>query len=135
MTINSNNGRLPGHENSSSGTWNISYRMSSGVHPETKKAYSGEGRNAYLPKSPEGDEILALLIIAFERKLILTVGFSPTRGTDGVVCWNGIHHKTSTHGGPASYGYPDETYLQRVKEELKLKNCFFSSEEEKQAGI
>lgn len=85
--------------------------------------------------NPEGDEILALFTIAFERKLILTVGFSPTRNIDNVVCWNGIHHKTNQTGGATGYGYPDETYLERVKEELKLKNVFFANQQEKEEGI
>ena len=74
---------------------------------------------------------MALLWIAFERKLIFTVGFSPTRNTDNVICWNGIHHKTHPTGGSSNYGYPDETYLTRVKEELKLKGVFFATEQEK----
>ena len=59
------------------------------------------------------------------------MGFSPTRNCDNVICWNGIHHKTNTSGGSAGYGYPDATYLSRVKEELKAKNVYFASEEEK----
>ena len=109
--------------------------MESGTKPENGAQYHGEVRNAYIPMNAEGDEILALLVIAFERKLVFQVGFSPTRGVDNVVCWNGIHHKTNTSGGPTSYGYPDETYLARVKDELKQKNVFFDSEEEKAAGI
>ena len=84
---------------------------------------------------PEGDEVMALCQIAFHRKLIFTVGFSPTRGTDNVVCWNGVHHKTNQTGGPTQYGYPDESFLERCKAELRLKNVYFASEEEKQAGI
>ena len=79
--------------------------------------------------------MLALLQIAFKRKLIFTVGFSPTRNTDNVICWNGVHHKTSQHGGPTSFGYPDDTYLNRVKDELKQKNVFFTSDEERDAAI
>ena len=109
--------------------------MKSGKKPENGASYHGEGRNAYLPMSPEGDEILAMLVIAFERKLVFQVGFSPTRGVDNVVCWNGIHHKTSKSGGSSSYGYPDETYLNRVRDELKQKNVFFDSEEEKAEAI
>jgi deltex-like protein len=48
-----------------------------------------------------------------------------------VICWNGIHHKTHPTGGSSNYGYPDETYLTRVKEELKLKGVFFATEQEK----
>jgi len=35
--------------------------------------------------------------------------------------WNGIHHKTNTSGGSTRYGYPDDTYFNRVKLELALK--------------
>jgi deltex-like protein len=62
-----------------------------------------------------------LLKEAFERKLTFTVGRSVTTGLDNQVVWNGIHHKTSTSGGSSSFGYPDPTYLTRVKEELACK--------------
>lgn len=35
------------------------------------------------------------------------------------VVWNGIHHKTSPTAGP--YGYPDPTYLARLRAELASK--------------
>jgi len=65
-----------------------------------------------------------------------------TTGVDNCVIWNGVHHKTCLEGklprrladprlinkleyvliheigGAASFGYPDETYLERVTEEL-----------------
>lgn len=44
------------------------------------------------------------------------MGRSVTTGMDNQIVWNGIHHKTSLHGGSASFGYPDPTYLKRVKE-------------------
>lgn len=119
--------KVPGYESSSTGTWQIQYSFQSGVNPKTNVSYQGEGRQAYLPKCAKGDEVLALLQIAFARKLVMTVGFSPTRNQDNVVCWNGIHHKTRMTGGTASYGYPDETYLDRVTDELKLKGVSFSS--------
>ena len=55
--------------------------------------------------------------IAFDRKLIFTIGRSVTSGQDNVITWNGIHHKTSISG--SSYGYPDATYLERVISELR----------------
>ena len=50
-----------------------------------------------------------------------------------MIAWNGIHHKTNTSGGSSHFGYPDDTYLKRVKEELSLKGLKFDglSEEEK----
>jgi deltex-like protein len=65
--------------------------------------------------------VLELLREAFNRKLTFTVGRSVTTGLDNQIVWNGIHHKTSTSGGAHSFGYPDPTYLKRVKEELAFK--------------
>jgi len=53
--------------------------------------------------------------------LIFTVGYSPTRNCDNLICWNGIHHKTNTSGGTSNYGFPDPTYFNRVKNELAEK--------------
>ena len=76
---------------------------------------------------PEGREVLALLIKAFKRKLIFTVGYSVVRGRDNCIVWNGIHHKTNTSGGTSNYGYPDRTYFTRVKSELADKNVVLES--------
>ena len=86
-----------------------------GVH------FSGTNRVAYLPNNDQGQEILALLEIAFNRKLIFTVGRSVTTGADNQIVWAGIHHKTKTHGGTSQFGYPDPTYFNRVKEELAIR--------------
>ena len=47
----------------------------------------------------------------------MMVGRSLSTNEDNQVIWSGIHHKTSRKGG--QFGYPDETYLQRVTNELK----------------
>ncbi|XP_028854278.1 E3 ubiquitin-protein ligase DTX3L isoform X2 [Denticeps clupeoides] len=107
------------------GTIVIQYSFPSGVqttkHPHPGKHYNGTNRTAYLPDNKEGREVHQLLKRAFDQKLIFTVGTSRTTGTDDCVTWNDIHHKTSTHGGSGSFGYPDPEYLLRVKEELKAK--------------
>ena len=33
--------------------------------------------------------------------------------------WAGVHHKTNTRGGTSNFGYPDDTYFDRLKAELK----------------
>ncbi|CAF4350675.1 unnamed protein product, partial [Adineta steineri] len=43
---------------------------------------------------------------------------STTTGQENVITWNDIHHKTSISGGPDRFGYPDPTYLNRVRQEL-----------------
>ncbi len=84
----------------------------------------GTLREAFLPDTPEGNELLRLLQVAFDRKLTFTVGTSVTSGEKNIVVWNGIHHKTALCGGPACYGYPDPTYFARVKQELAAKGIF-----------
>ncbi|XP_069509862.1 E3 ubiquitin-protein ligase DTX3L-like isoform X2 [Ambystoma mexicanum] len=107
------------------GTIEIEYFFPDGIqlegHPHPGERYHGTSRTAYLPDNMEGQEVLRLLIKAFNQKLTFTVGESRTTGMKNVVTWNDIHHKTSTHGGPASFGYPDPDYLRRVKEELRAK--------------
>uniref|UniRef100_A0A3Q2CQE3 E3 ubiquitin-protein ligase n=1 Tax=Cyprinodon variegatus TaxID=28743 RepID=A0A3Q2CQE3_CYPVA len=102
-------------------TYNIPEGKQKDNHPNPGEQYSGTTRTAYLPDNKEGNEVLHLLKKAFDQKLIFTVGTSMTTGLKNAVTWNDIHHKTSMTGGPERFGYPDETYLSRVKEELKAK--------------
>eukprot|EP01015_Nassula_variabilis_P029245 TRINITY_DN6249_c0_g1_i2.p2 TRINITY_DN6249_c0_g1~~TRINITY_DN6249_c0_g1_i2.p2 ORF type:complete len:150 (+),score=20.00 TRINITY_DN6249_c0_g1_i2:63-512(+) len=101
------------------GTIQISYSLPSGVR--NGQRYHGTARVAFLPDNEEGREVLKLLKAAFDRRLIFTIGTSVTTGANNCVVWNGIHHKTSIAGGTACWGYPDQTYLSRVKEELASK--------------
>ncbi|NXH63327.1 DTX3L ligase, partial [Rhabdornis inornatus] len=114
---------LPGYPNC--GTIQINYDMHGGIqtssHPNPGKYYGPAHRTAYLPDNKEGREILQLLKRAFKQKLIFTVGQSHTTGAQSVITWNDIHHKTSMSGGPTQFGYPDSSYLQRVRSELKAK--------------
>ncbi|XP_048110306.1 uncharacterized protein LOC125301675 isoform X2 [Alosa alosa] len=103
----------------------INYQIPSGIqsnkHPKPGKPFLGTHRTAYLPDNREGREVLALLKKAFDQRLIFTVGTSRTSGTDDCVTWNDVHHKTNIHGGAQSFGYPDDDYLKRVRDELKAK--------------
>jgi len=90
-------------------------------HPNPGQPYAGTSRTAYLPDTPEGREVLKLIQTAWDRRLVFRIGTSVTTGADNQVIWNGIHLKTQTHGGPTNYGYPDETYFERVKKELSDK--------------
>ncbi|XP_030579522.1 E3 ubiquitin-protein ligase DTX3L [Archocentrus centrarchus] len=123
MNITKNSSSLPGYEKY--GTIVIHYNIPSGIqkeeHPNPGQPYEGTSRTAYLPDSSEGRMVLKLLTRAFEQRLIFTIGRSTTSGRNNTVTWNDIHHKTSTHGGPTNYGYPDPEYLSRVQDELKVK--------------
>ena len=74
-------------------------------------------RRCFIPNNPMGHEILRLLRIAWDRRLIFTVGISLTRGPAGGerIVWNGIHHKTALSG---QFGYPDPNYYVTVRSEL-----------------
>ncbi|CAG9332987.1 unnamed protein product [Blepharisma stoltei] len=85
---------------------------------------AGIKRTAYLPDSREGNEVLSMLVEAFERRLTFKIGTSITTGMENCIVWSGIHHKTSRSGGVVAHGYPDPTYLKRVKEELNSKGIF-----------
>ncbi|XP_070550588.1 E3 ubiquitin-protein ligase DTX3L-like [Ptychodera flava] len=114
---------LPGF--SKCGSIIITYYFPSGYqkeeHPNPGKWYTGTTRTAYLPNNAEGQEVLKLLKIAFDRRLTFTIGRSVTSGLTDMVTWNDIHHKTNMYGGPTGFGYPDPDYLKRVKEELAAK--------------
>lgn len=111
-----------GYENF--GRIEITYKFDSGTqgsnHPDPGQPYSGITRTAYLPDNDEGRTISAMLKVAFDRKLVFTIGHSRTTGKDGVITWNDIHHKTDPRPN-TQFGYPDPTYLNRVTDELKAK--------------
>lgn len=47
---------------------------------------------------------------------------------NNIVCWAGIHHKTSPSGGTNKFGWPDPTYFSRVRGELKDRGCELTPE-------
>ena len=89
--------------------------------------YHSDKRIGYLPYNNDGIILTNLLIEAFQRGLLFKIGFSETRNIDNVICWNSIHIKTNPNPNTI-YGYPDDTYFDRVKEELK--NIGIESNEE-----
>ena len=107
------------------GTLMIVFEFPAGIqgpdHPNPGAPYYPDTRQAFLPDNQHGRVALKLIKKAFKRKLIFTIGYSLTRGMDGVIIWNGIHMKTSLSGGAAAHGWPDETYFDRLKDELKSK--------------
>ncbi|KAJ1460574.1 hypothetical protein M885DRAFT_559691 [Pelagophyceae sp. CCMP2097] len=112
---------LPGYP-ATSRTRVVTYVFDSGLqgpeHPNPGLAYAGTHRRAYLP-SPQGDAHFQALKVAFERRLCFSVGRSVTTGQENCVVWGGLHHKTSVGGGPERHGFPDETFLERLADELK----------------
>ncbi|KAL5471268.1 hypothetical protein EMCRGX_G029364 [Ephydatia muelleri] len=128
MTTSRDSTPLPGYNGC--GTITIRYSIPSGTqgpgHPHPGSPFSGTERLAYLPDNTEGQEALKLLTKAWEAKLIFTVGTSHTTGVSNTVVWNDIHHKTCRSGEP--FGYPDMTYLSRLKEELASRGIVLQGE-------
>jgi deltex-like protein len=69
------------------------------MHPRPGAYYRGICRTGFLPDTKEGREICAMLKVAFERRLVFTIGMSRTTGEEGVITWNDIHHKTDHRPG------------------------------------
>ena len=63
-------------------------------------------------------QVLKLMIEAWRRRLMFTVGTSYTTGISDTVTWNEIHHKTELYGNHSGHGYPDPAYLANVVLEL-----------------
>jgi len=114
------NNPLEGYEDIT--TIEIYYIIKDGIqgpkHPNPGMAYTRTARTCYLPYTKEGIVILEMLIIAWNRRLIFSVGTSVTTGKSDIVVWNGIHHKSNMNGGSSKYGYPDPGYFERVTKEL-----------------
>ncbi|KAK6476574.1 E3 ubiquitin-protein ligase DTX1-like [Huso huso] len=105
-------------------TIRIVYDIPAGIqgteHPNPGKKFSARGfpRHCYLPDLEKGRKVLKLLIVAWDRRLIFTIGTSNTTGESDTVVWNEIHHKTEFGSNLTGHGYPDPKYLSNVLAEL-----------------
>ncbi|PFX14656.1 E3 ubiquitin-protein ligase DTX3L [Stylophora pistillata] len=111
---------LPGNED-----WYtvvVSYNFPSGIqgwqHPTQGQPYRERYFTAYLPNNSEGQKVLQLLMKAFDAQLLFTIGKCQVTGEENQIVCNGIEHKINRSGGLPKHGYPDATYLGRVKEQL-----------------
>uniref|UniRef100_G3Q717 E3 ubiquitin-protein ligase n=1 Tax=Gasterosteus aculeatus aculeatus TaxID=481459 RepID=G3Q717_GASAC len=114
---------LPGHPDCK--TIRIIYNIPPGIqgpeHPSPGKPFTARGfpRHCYLPDSEKGRKVLRLLLVAWDRRLIFSVGTSSTTGESDTVIWNEVHHKTEFGSNLTGHGYPDPGHLDNVLEELK----------------
>ena len=87
--------------------------------PMPGEPYFGMNLTCFLPNNSEGQEIVRLFRIAWNRGLLFRVGFNPnTRRMDCVVP-NGFEFKVRQDGGIMAHGYPDPSYMNRLKCDLK----------------
>ncbi|KAJ8388249.1 hypothetical protein AAFF_G00135100 [Aldrovandia affinis] len=114
---------LPGHPDCR--TIRIIYNIPPGIqgpeHPNPGKPFTARGfpRHCYLPDSEKGRKVLRLLLVAWDRRLVFSVGTSSTTGESDTVIWNEVHHKTEFGSNLTGHGYPDPGHLDNVLEELR----------------
>ncbi|KAM9701312.1 E3 ubiquitin-protein ligase DTX4-like [Menidia menidia] len=114
---------LPGHPDCKS--IRIIYNITPGIqgpeHPNPGKPFTARGfpRHCYLPDSDKGRKVLRLLLVAWDRRLIFSVGTSSTTGESDTVIWNEVHHKTEFGSNLTGHGFPDPGHLDNVLEELR----------------
>ncbi|CAL1279606.1 unnamed protein product [Larinioides sclopetarius] len=114
---------LPGYPECD--TIRIIYNIPSGTqgpeHPRPGKIYTSRGfpRHCYLPDNEMGRKVLRLLVKAWKRRLIFTIGRSSTTGEENTVTWNEIHHKTEFGCNRYGHGFPDPNYFNNVLSELE----------------
>lgn len=125
---------LPGHPDCK--TIRIIYNIPPGIqgpeHPNPRKPFTARGfpRHCYLPDNEKGRKVLRLLLLAWDRRLIFSVGTSSTTGESDTVIWNEVHHKTEFGSNLTGHGFPDSGYLANVLEELKAQGI--TEDEEQQ---
>ena len=98
----------------------ISYSIPSAIqksyHPKPGVLHNGITRKAYLPYTAEGHELLLRLQYGFLHGLNFSVGRSLASGRDDQVTWShSVPHKTSKTGGPSPFGFPDASYLPKLR--------------------
>ncbi|CAM4479610.1 unnamed protein product [Leuciscus chuanchicus] len=125
---------LPGYPDCK--TIRIIYNIPPGIqgpeHPNPRKPFTARGfpRHCYLPDNEKGRKVLRLLLVAWDRRLIFSVGTSSTTGESDTVIWNEVHHKTEFGSNLTGHGFPDSGYLANVLEELKAQGI--TEDEEQQ---
>lgn len=125
---------LPGYPDCK--TIRIIYNIPPGIqgpeHPNPRKTFTARGfpRHCYLPDNEKGRKVLRLLLVAWDRRLIFSVGTSSTTGESDTVIWNEVHHKTEFGSNLTGHGFPDSGYLANVLEELKAQGI--TEDEEQQ---
>ncbi|NXM02095.1 DTX1 ligase, partial [Tyrannus savana] len=109
---------LPGYTDSK--TIRIVYDIPTGI--QVRRDPRGAGHplpvTPNVPPIPDPRQVLKLLIVAWDRRLIFTIGTSNTTGESDTVVWNEIHHKTEFGSNLTGHGYPDPNYLDNVLAEL-----------------
>lgn len=112
---------LPG--NSECTTYILRFTIQSGIQtmdmPLPLEPYAGLTLVCYLPNNSEGKELIRLLHVAWDRRLLFRIGTNTKTGRKDQVIPNGFEFKVNREGGIQNYGFPDPSYMNRLKVDLK----------------
>ena len=119
MKVERESSSLPGYR---CGTTVITFHIGAGVqqenHPIPGRRFNQYTFKTYLPRNSEGEELVDMLRLAWNRGLLFRIGYnSHTKKFDTIVL-NGIELKSNKYGGPLANGFPDPNYLSGLKTDL-----------------
>jgi deltex len=111
---------LPGHDG---GTIIVRFYLGAGrqdIHdPLPGSSFKAMHYHTYLPDNSEGQEMLKRLQLAWNRRLLFRIGYNPTTKRMDMLVVNGLELKSNTHGGILKNGYPDPSYMSRLKHDFR----------------
>ena len=81
--------------------------------------YHGLDLTTFLPNNGEGREVVRLLTIAWNRGLLFRIGLNPRTSRMDQIVPNGFEFKLRKEGGLLLHGFPDPSYMNRLKSDLK----------------
>ena len=93
------------------------------AHPRPGERYRGTIRVGFYPDDEVGKSCVRLLVAAFERGVLFRIGTSATTGAENSVCY-AVHQKSRVDGGTSHHGWPDPTYLDRLRSECATRGIF-----------
>lgn len=112
---------LPGFE--PAGTLCVRFFVAAGFQdldcPLPGERFSAFQFTTFLPDNSEGQELVRLLSVAWTRRLLFRIGMNPATGRMDILTPNGIEMKTRRLGGIMAGGYPDASYMSRLKSDLR----------------
>ena len=105
------------------GTLTLTFHIEPGIQgsdmPLPNERHFGLNMTCFLPNNSEGQELVRLLRIAWTRGLLFRIGFNPNSHRMDWVVPNGIEFKLRKDSGMLAQGYPDPSYMNRLKCDLK----------------
>lgn len=112
--------RLPGYE--TVGTLTLEYFIAAGVQtlndPLPGHRFDSFTIQTYLPDNSEGAHVATLLDTAWRRGLLFRIGYNAVTKCMDTIVVNGLELKRFRRGGHAGYGYPDPSYMSRMRQDL-----------------